>query len=87
MFVEDNIITMIEDTIKDLDKIEDKWYNMYGIDFYLLALFLYGRYGELPAELMDEKILKNICDYIKKQESIYNDNINEFVEEYIFQNS
>lgn len=78
---------MIEDTIKDLEQVEYKYYNAYGGNVYQVALYLYGRYGELPSELMDDKILQNISDFIRKQETLYNDNINYFVEEYIFQAS
>lgn len=78
---------MIENTIKDLEQVEYKYYNAYDGHIYQVALYLYGRYGELLSELMDDKILQNISDYIRKQETLFNDNINEFVEEYIFQNS
>ena len=82
MFVEDNIVTMVDDTIKDLDKIEEKWYNVYGSKYFQVALFLYGRYGELPAELMHEKVLENISKFIDKQETLFNENIDFYVSEY-----
>lgn len=78
---------MIENTIKDLEKVEEKYYNAYGGNIYMVALYLYGRYGELPSELMNDTILQNISDYIRKQETLFNENINMFTEEYIFQNS
>ena len=72
---------MIESTIKDLEKVEEKYFNAYNGKVYQVALYLYGRYGELPAELLDDEKLKDVMDFIDKQDTLYNDDINYFVEE------
>lgn len=72
---------MIEDTIKDLEQVEYKYYNAYDGNVYQVASYLYGRYGELPAELLDDKLLQDVSDFIKKQDTLYNEDINFYVEE------
>ncbi len=67
---------MIENTIKDLEKVEEKYFNAYNGKVYQLALYLYGRYGELPAELLDDKKLEIMLDIVDKEESLFNENIN-----------
>lgn len=74
---------MIENTIKDLEKVEEKYYNAYNGKVYELALYLYGRYGELPAELLDDKKLEKMLNIVDREESLFNDNINYYAEDVI----
>ena len=67
---------MIENTIKDLEKVEEKYFNAYNGKVYLLSLYLYGRYGELPAELLDNKKLEMMLNIVDREESLFNENIN-----------
>ena len=74
---------MIENTIKDLEQVEYKYYNAYNGKVYQLALYLYGRYGELPAELLDDKKLEKMLNIVDREESLFNENINYYAEDVI----
>ena len=68
---------MIEDLIKDLEKIESKYYNAYNGNVFEMAVYFYMRYGELPAECMEEEDLEKISKIISKQDTLMNRDINE----------
>lgn len=68
---------MIEETIKDLEKIEEKYYNAYNGNIFEMAVYFYVRYGELPAEIIDEEDLNKISRILKKSNTLMNEDINE----------
>lgn len=78
---------IIEEQIKDLEKVEEKYYNAFEGNIYNVAVYLYGRYGELPAELLEEEKLEKIEEEIKKLETLFNDNINYIVDNMILDES
>lgn len=68
---------MIEEQIKDLEKIEAKYYNAYNGNIFEMAVYFYMRFGELPAELLEENDLEEFSKILKKQETLMNENIND----------
>lgn len=84
MFLEN----MIEDIFKELEEIENENYNAFNGYVFQLAVYLYCRYGEMPSEFGSgeelNKNLEKILEVVRKYESLFNDDINEEVEDLIY---
>lgn len=74
-------VEMIEDIIKALTGLDEKNYNAFEGNIFEVATYLYLRYGELPYELLDEDKLEKVGKIIKKQDTLFNGEINYDVEE------
>jgi len=73
---------MIEDTINDLNAIESKYYNAFKGNVFQVAIYLCMRCGEIPNGFDDTKLLK-LSEYIAKQETLFNEDINDYLEDII----
>lgn len=54
--------------------------NDFDISIIELAMYLYGRYGKSAIENLSEEELKEIQDKIFGEETLFNQNINDFME-------
>lgn len=68
--MKENLIKSIE----QLEKIQDDF------DIIELAMYLYGRYGKSTIEKLSEEDLEEIQNKIFGEETLFNQNINDFME-------
>ena len=61
-------------SIEQLEKIQDDF------DIIELAMYLYGRYGKSTIEKLSEEDLEEIQNKIFGEETLFNQNINDFME-------
>lgn len=78
--MKNKIINEIEKIIKELQMIDDKYYNQSELEnMFEIAICIYCKYGELPIELNAKKIYR-ISKMIKKYDTILNEELNENIE-------
>lgn len=80
-----NIREMVEDTMRELEQVEYKYYNAYNGYIFQLATYLYLRNGEIPKEF-DENKLALLMDNIRDKETLFNEDINICLEDLINEN-
>lgn len=70
--------------MKDLQKIESKYlYESELQNIFEVAIYLYGRYGEIPVEIENDDDLRKISRIINRYDTLMNENINDNVEDII----
>ena len=79
----ETILDMIENIFKSLEEIENEYYNAYNGKVFEVAVYLYIRYGEIPLELYNR--LEEVEKILKKEDSLFNGNINYLVENMIIE--
>lgn len=78
------IVEQVNDLIKDLQKIESKYlYESELQNIFEVAIYLYGRYGEIPVEIENDDDLRKISRIINRYDTLMNENINDNVEDII----
>lgn len=78
------IVEQINDLMKDLQKIESKYlYESELQNIFEVAIYLYGRYGEIPVEIENDDDLRKISRIINRYDTLMNENINDNVEDII----
>lgn len=70
---------MKELTLKVIEKLENME-NDFDISIIELAVYLHFRYGKTTLEGLDEQDFKIIQDELFGQETLFNENINDFME-------
>lgn len=73
--------TMIEDTIRQIKNVEEIYYNAFEGNIFEIAVYLYLRYGELPYELDNEEKIYKLGNLLKRCDSLFNEVLNDKVEE------
>ena len=78
------IVEQVNDLMKDLQKIENKYlYESELQNIFEVAIYLYGRYGEIPVEIENDEDLRKISRIINRYDTLMNENINDNVEDII----
>lgn len=78
------IVEQVNDLMKDLQKIESKYlYESELQNIFEVAIYLYGRYGEIPVEIENDDDLRKISRIINRYDTLMNENINDNVEDLI----
>ena len=78
------IVEQVNDLMKDLQKIESKYlYESELQNIFEVAIYLYGRYGEIPVEIENDDDLRKISRIINRYDTLMNENINDNVEDII----
>ncbi|MBQ3475805.1 MAG: hypothetical protein IJH20_06530 [Bacilli bacterium] len=78
------IVEQVNDLMKDLQKIESKYlYKSELQNIFEVAIYLYGRYGEIPVEIENDDDLRKISRIINRYDTLMNENINDNVEDII----
>jgi len=78
------IVEQVNDLMKDLQKIESKYlYESELQNIFEVAIYLYGRYGEIPVEIENNDDLRKISRIINRYDTLMNENINDNVEDII----
>jgi hypothetical protein len=78
------IVEQVNNLMKDLQKIESKYlYESELQNIFEVAIYLYGRYGEIPVEIENDDDLRKISRIINRYDTLMNENINDNVEDII----
>lgn len=78
------IVEQVNDLMKDLQKIESKYlYESELQNIFEVAIYLYGRYGEIPVEIENDDDLRKISRIINRYDTLMDENINDNVEDII----
>lgn len=73
---------MIKTLFDMIEKVEEEYYNG---NVFEVAIYLYMRYGEIPLELDDDKILEKVQNIIKNKDTLFNEEINNKIENLILE--
>ena len=78
------IVEQVNDLMKDLQKIESKYlYESELQNIFEVAIYLYGRYGEIPVEIENDDDLRKISRIINRYDTLMHENINDNIEDII----
>ena len=76
-----NRSTMIEDVIRQIRNVEEIYYNAFEGNIFEIAIYLYLRYGELPYEFDNEEKLYKLGNILRRCDSLFDESLNDKVEE------
>lgn len=78
---------MIEDVIRQIRNVEEIYYNAFEGNIFEIAVYLYLRYGELPYELDNEEKLYKLGNILRRCDSLFDESLNDKVEELMYKES